>query len=282
LGVFTKLTLEEINELIKDTNIVFISLQETQNGVTDSTYIGTSQDGTRYIFKVLENSTLEDIKNEIYILNTIKELKVPKVLSKKIVMYQDKPTILFSFIEGKIPKQINIKKVEELAKFMAKLHNIKNIEPNNENIYTLEFMKKMLKKVDDENLKQLLQTKFDVIKDINLPNNSLIHGDLFPDNAKFLDDSLSGVYDFAQSCYGNSYFDFAVFIVSWCFEEYSFESSFLQKAMENYDKNLDIKTIKPYLLYACLYYTLQRANRKNPKKDYNEFLRKFDILKELL
>jgi Ser/Thr protein kinase RdoA (MazF antagonist) len=127
LGVFTKLTLEEINELIKDTNIVFISLQETQNGVTDSTYIGTSQDGTRYIFKVLENSTLEDIKNEIYILNTIKELKVPKVLSKKIVMYQDKPTILFSFIEGKIPKQINIKKVEELAKFMAKLHNIKNI-----------------------------------------------------------------------------------------------------------------------------------------------------------
>lgn|GEM_PF-499491 len=282
MGVFTKLTLEEINELIKDTNIVFKSFQETQNGVTDSTYIGTSQDNTRYIFKVLENSTLEDIKNEIYILKTIKELKVPKVLSKKIVMYQNKPTILFSFIEGKIPKQIDIKKVEELAKFMAKLHSIKDIEAKNENIYTLEFMKKMLEKVDDETLKQLLQTKFDVIKDINLPNNSLIHGDLFPDNAKFLDDKLSGVYDFAQSCYGNSYFDFAVFIVSWCFEEYNFKTSFLQNALESYDKNLDIKTIKPYLLYACLYYTLQRANRKNPKKDYNEFLRKFDILKELL
>ncbi len=282
MGVFTKLTLKEINELIKDTNIIFNSFQETQNGVTDSTYIGTSEDSTRYIFKILENSTVEDIKNEIYILNTIKELKVPKVLSKRITMYQYKPTILFSFIEGKIPKQININKIEELAKFMAKLHNIKGIEPKNENIYTLNFMKKMLEKVDDETLKQLLQSKFELIKNINLPNNCLIHGDLFPDNAKFLDDSLSGVYDFAQSCYGNNYFDFAVFIVSWCFEEYDFKTSFLQKAIENYERNLDIKTIKPYLLYACLYYTLQRANRKNPKKDYNEFLKKFDILKELL
>ncbi len=71
--------------------------------------------------------------------------------------------------------------------------------------------------------------KYEKIKDIDLPNDVLIHGDLFPDNAKFIDNKLQGVYDFSQSCVGNRYFDLSVLIISWCFKEDDFNMNFFKK-----------------------------------------------------
>lgn len=280
MGVLTKLSLEEINELIKETNIEFISLQETANGITDSTYIGTVKDETRYIFKVFESSTKEHIKNEIAILKALDNLDVPHPISKDIVMYENKPTALFSFIKGKIPKNISIRQIEEISKFLKDLHSVDTFKPSNENIYDKKHIQKMMDKVELSNSE--FKSRFEFIKDIDLQNNALIHGDLFPDNAKFLDEKLSGTYDFAQSCYGNAYFDFSVMIVSWCFKDYEFRLDFLQKAIDTYDKKLTIKDIKPYILYAALYYALQRYTRVNKAKDYKEMLKKFDILEKLL
>jgi len=282
LGVLTKLTLEEINNLIKTTNIEFISLQETANGITDSTYIGTSEDETRYVFKIFETSTKEHIENEIYILNALENLKVPHPLSNEIVMFKDKPTALFSFIKGKIPKDINIKQIEEISIFLKKLHSLKTIKPSNENIYDKSHFFKMIDMVENAEDKKEFERRFEFIKDIDLSNNAVIHGDLFPDNAKYLDNKLSGVYDFAQSCYGNAYFDFSVMLISRCFKEDKYILDFFQEAIKVYDKNLSIKTIEPYMLYACLYYALQRYTRVNKAKDYKEMLKKFDILKESL
>ncbi len=280
MGVLTKLTLEEINNLIKDTNIEFLSLQETANGITDSTYIGTTKDEIKYIFKIFETSTKEHIENEIAILKTLDDLDVPHPLSKNIILYENKPTALFSFIKGKISKDINIKQIEEISKFLKELHSVNTIKPTNENIYDKYHFQKLLRQVESSN--DEFKSRFEFIKDIDLENNSLIHGDLFPDNAKFIDDNLSGVYDFAQSCYGNKYFDFSVMIVSWCFKGHDFRFDFLEKALTSYDEKLTIKTIEPYILYACLYYALQRYTRVNKAKDYKEMIKKFDILKEIL
>ena len=285
MGVITKLPIDKINEIIKKTNIKFISLYETKNGITDSTYIGTALDQTKYIFKIFESSTLENIKNKVHILDSIKDLKVPKVISKDIVLYENKPTILFSFIEGKIPNKITLKQIEEIVVFLSKLHNVKKIKTNNQNIYSKDYFEQMLNKIEDKPLRQGLENRYKLIKNIDLRNNSLIHGDLFPDNAKFIDEKLSGVYDFAQACFGNSYFDLAVFIISWCFEEYTFNEIYFEKALEIYSKNsgIDISKndIKEYLLFACLYYAIQRITRENKMKDYKEYQIKFDILEKI-
>lgn len=290
MGVITRLSIDEINELIKDTNVSFESLKETKNGITDSTYIGTTRDSKKYIFKIFESSSKENIENKINILNALKKLKVPKVISQEIVLYENKPTILFSFIEGKIPKEITLKEVEEITLFLCQLHNVKNINVTNQNIYSKNYFEKMLEKVNDKHLKLELENRYKLIKNIQLKNNSLIHGDLFPDNAKFIDGELSGVYDFAQACFGNSYFDLAVVIISWCFEEYTFNESYFEKILKVYSKNstnskafnISKDEIKEYLLFACLYYTVQRITRKNKMKEYKEYQIKFDILEKLL
>lgn len=282
MGVLTKLSIEEINKLIADTNVKFVSIQETANGITDSTYIGTDKDGIRYLFKIFETSSIEDVKTKRYILNNIKNLKVPRILSPNMQMYKDKPTILFSFINGKIPKEIKIEQVEEIALFFKELHSVKDVKPENQNIYEKSFTEKMISMVENKEDLEEFKNRFELIKDIKLPNNALIHGDLFPDNAKFEGNSLSGVYDFAQSCFGNAYFDLSVMLVSWCFDEEDYKIEYLEKALQTYDTNLTIKQIKPYMLYACLYYALQRYTRVNKAKDFRQKLVMFDTLQKIL
>lgn len=288
MGVITKLNCKEINNLIKDTNISFNELKETKNGITDSTYIGIDINLEQYIFKVFEASCLTDVKNEIFILNSLQHLKVPRVISLNITCYKNKPTVLFSFIKGKIPKNINIKQIEEITSFMSSLHKIKNINTSNRNIYTKTSLKNMLNTILLDNkfsdtIKEDFSQRFEKIKNIYLQNNALIHGDLFPDNSKFIDNKLNGVYDFGQSCFGNSYFDLSVLVISWCFKEYIFNYEFFNKILEVYSQKTSTQItkefLKQYLLYASLFYAIQRITRSNNLKDYNEYLKKFDIIK---
>lgn len=283
MGVKTKITLAEINFLIKDTNIEVCDIKETTKGLSDSTYI-LSDLQNKYIFKIYESSSKDDIQEEIKILNALKALQVPKVLSS-LKIYKNKPAVLYSYLDGNIEDDINIKQIKELAKFLSLLHNIKTYKPKNKNIYDKNNLDLMYKK--EENNDEFF-TRYKYIKDLNLEKNSLIHGDLFPDNVKFINNSLSGAYDFAHSTYGCSYFDISVCLVSWCFDEnYVLDIKLVDEFLFVYNQNMGTKIskefLKPYLLYACFYYALQRFLRKNTEKDYyKEYICKFDVVLDVI
>ncbi|WP_320034114.1 phosphotransferase [Halarcobacter sp.] len=281
MGVLTKLTLKEVNSLIEDTNICFNSIQETFQGISDTTYIGTS-DTKKYVFKLYEDSSIKDIENQIKILKAIKTLDVPNVLSKKINLYNNRPITLLSYIEGDVIQTITSNHLKQITLFLVSLHSIKEIEITKKDVYSKQNFEKMLYSL--KNIEEIKQ-KYKIVKDIDLKPNALIHGDLFPDNVKFIDEKLSGVYDFTQSCFGNINFDIAVVVISWCFDKDIFNKSFYQFILNTYDRYSKIKiekeNFKQYLLYACLYYSLQRVY-KNTKKDCTEFLRKFEIINETI
>ena len=284
MGVLTKLSLKKINSLAKNYNMEFSSIEPTSYGITDTTYICRLNDSNKFVFKIFEESTACSVKQELKTLNSLDKLCVPRVISEDIFFYEKRPICLYSFIEGEILKDIKEVHLLQIVDFLVKLHKIKSIKPKSKNIYTKYYLKQMLCSIEDVKLKDEFIKRYKLIKAIKLKENGIIHGDLFPDNAKFVGSRLSGVYDFAQSCYSDIRFDFAVVIISWCFKDYSFKIELFKKALQSYKRvySFNKKQIKEYLLFACLYYSLQRLTKRKQKRDYREFIKKFDILEEIL
>lgn len=295
MGARTKITTEQINNLIKDTNIVLTKIDKTIDGISDSTYIGYDSNQTKYIFKIYEFASVNEVVNEINILNTFNNLPTPKAITNKdnIQIFENKPVALFTFLEGQSSINITLDQVNEIGLFLGKLHSFtQNIKSVNKNIYSQKEIKMFIDAIQNandisSNIKNKFQLKYEKIKDLDLSENCVIHGDLFPDNTKFLNGKLTGVFDFIEACNGNFFFDLSVVINSWCFNDnYNLKDAYFNAILLAYNEYAPVKInerdIKHYMLYASLFYACQRFNTKFIEKrdvqikDYNEYLVKFD------
>lgn len=289
MGVRTQINIDEIKRLLPNFDIM--DMQATTDGISDTTYILEDRNNIKYILKIYEFASLEEVENEIKILNNLSNLSVPKYLDINTT-YQNKPVALFSYIEGKSLNEIKICHIEKIGKFLGKFHNIsKNLTSINDNIYNQTHLKLYIDNIIKSNkvnsdVKNMFMEKYKEIENLNLDINGVIHGDLFPDNAKFIDCKLSGVFDFIESCNGNFAFDLSVVINSWCFIENNLEESYLNTILENYNEEAPIKfsknLIKKYMKYASLFYAIQRFHTKYIEKravnvkDYMEYIIKYE------
>lgn len=294
MGVRTKISIDELNDLIKDTGLNFCSIEETTDGISDSTYIVSAGNSNKYIFKIYEFASKEEVKNEINILNILKELPTPKSLlnETQIQEFKGKPIGIFTYLDGKSLNSLTIEQIKEIGLFLGKFHNFsQHIKSVNKNIYSQESIKILINNIlnysDIEmSVKNSFLTKYELLKHLSLEENCVIHGDLFPDNAKFIDDKLTGVFDFVEACNGHYFFDLAVVINSWCFDKYNLNENKFNDIIKEYNKNAPQKVnkeeIKQYMMYAALFYASQRFNTKYIEKravnvkDYNEYLIKFE------
>lgn len=286
MGVITKIEVKEVQKYLKNFNI--LELKETNNGITDTTYVCIDINNEKTILKLYERSTVKDVRNELLILSKLKN--VPKALSD-IILFKNKPMVLFSYLEGSVIEKTSETSIKEISIFLKELH-LKKINIETTNIYSFLNMKKMYYLcIKDETIakskKDEITLMYEKIKDIKLFKNSLIHGDLFPDNCKFINKKLSGVFDFSHSCKGDYRFDISVVLNSWCFDKRVLNLGLVGIFLKEYNYNLEskikIKELKVYMLYASFYYLLQRIVNKNDiKKDYMEYFDKFKIIDSLL
>lgn len=298
MGVRTIITLKEANKLFENIKLSLKSLDKTIDGISDSTYIGTLNDNNKCILKIYEFASNKEVINEIKILNTLKNLPTPKPLinDTEVKSYKEKPVAIFSFLEGQSYANPSVEQVKEIGLFLGKFHVFsKNIKSVNKNIYTQEEMKIFIKNIKntkevDDNIIQKFLDNYELVESLNLEENCVIHGDLFPDNAKFKGDKLSGVFDFVEACNGNFFFDLSVVINSWCFDGYKLNIDKFNMILKTYNTNAPTKVtknfIKEYMLYSALFYACQRFNTKYVEKrdvdvkDYDEYLIKFEEIKK--
>lgn len=299
MGVRTQISLKEVNNLIPK-DISFKELKQTRDGISDSTYIGKTKNNEKCIFKIYEFASIDEVKNEMRILKILKDLETPKPLidENQINIYKNKPVAIYSYLEGESYDNPSIKQIKEIGLFLGKFHFLsKDLKSINKNIYSQKQIEIFIDKISkftelDTLIKQSFINKYQIVKNLSLDENCVIHGDLFPDNAKFIGDKLSGVFDFVEACNGHYFFDLAVVINSWCFNKYELDINKFNAIIEKYNKNSPQKVvkeeIKKYMMYASLFYACQRFNTKFIEKrnvnvkDYNEYLNKFENIEKYL
>lgn len=299
MGIRTEILLDECNSLMSKFGIEFERMQSTENGISDTTYICLDSFGKKYILKIYEFADISLVSCEEKLLNLLYELKVPKriISADQKIYFENKPVGLFVYLEGESCDYPNIHQISSIGNFLGKLHSItEGHESKNDNLYTQKILKNrldiifMTNSIDDE-IKNKFRKYYFKIKDVNLENDCIIHGDLFPDNAKFIGDELSGVFDFIEACNGNSLFDLSVVVNSWCFSQNQhLELNKLNKLLEAYNafsnKIVTINVMKPIMLYSAFFYAVQRFYTKYIEKrnvivkDYDEYIFKFDQIND--
>jgi len=252
MGIKTKITQNELPPKYQK-----FTLKETQDGLTHSVYLL----GNEYVLKIVERNTLNALFSEQNLLKSLETLCVPKLLdiyekvNYTLAFYTQKP--------GKSVSSIEDVHIKQIAHFLKRFHTIsQNLSSSNKKLYE----KKHLKNLIIQTNKSIFLEYFDTIN-CQLKNDGIIHGDLFYDNAKFQDDTLSGVYDFIEACEGDFIFELAVVALSWCFKNNILDIKKVQLLLDTYGLSLDINEFKEYIKYALLYYTTTRyLNNENYKE----------------
>lgn len=239
MGVKRDITLDDLKPYIDVQNIV-----PTIDGISDSVFILDD----KYILKIFETASKEEIENELALISFCGHLKVSKVI-EDVFIIQGKYALIYEKAKGKSLKEISRNNIFEMGTFLKEFHKItKNKTSTNSQLFSKDELYKLIKKTNHKPFFEL----FDKI-DIKLKNDGIIHGDLFLDNATFFEEKLSCVFDFIQSCNGDFLFDLAVVAVSWC----STKEEILY-LLKSYEANISFERFLPYFKYALLYYSVTR------------------------
>lgn len=238
MGVKTVVTLSDLPEIGVKTLI------PSTDGVMDSVYF---LDDDR-VLKIFETASEEAVEEELKLLTHCGSLPISKP-EGGVFRIQSKPALIYRRCRGESLKCAGIDEIKQIGEFLRTFHRITaGQQSTNERLFEQARLEKMIQETKSE----IFDT---TAKTINLPlrNDGIIHGDLFLDNALFVEGRLSCVIDFTQACNGDFYFDLAVAALSWCDRKEKTEA-----LLESYGATLTLDEFRPYQEYAALFYSVNR------------------------
>ena len=218
-------------------------------------------DGVLKIFDEVEYQ--QELKLNQKLINA--NLRVPRVLES--FPLGKSWGVIFERVQGKSSK--GIQELEKICDFVDTLHS-KNFKVERD-IFARNSLENLIKTHNVNPLKNIIGEL-----ECNPKALHLIHGDLFPDNAKFLNGELQGVFDWEFASMGDRRFEYAIIAISWCKSEKNlFEREALELVLERVGG--DFSDFLEYIKYALAFYaTIRFIDNRN----YQELLNFYFKLKE--
>jgi len=204
------------------------------SGIENSNYYIRFEDTElEYVLTITEGLDFEEVPffNDLLQVLTKSGLPVPEpqrtLDGMSSTIFKSKPTWLFKRLSGSHPEIPSEAQCSEIGLALAKLHVAgQKARYSRNNVYHPGWAKASLASVtanlnsaDRQNL-QLSVGRYigERHDDSDLPRG-VIHGDLFRDNALFVDNTLTGVIDFYHACDDYYIQDIAITINDWCREQ---------------------------------------------------------------
>ena len=211
-----------------------------------------------------------------------------------------RPAALVTFLEGVWIRRPLARHCTAVGQAMAQLHvagrNFPMCRPNALGVAGWRPLYQRFQARADEVLPGLAATieKELAYLEPNWPKkveHGVIHADLFPDNAFFLGDRLSGVIDFYFACNDAFIYDVAITLNAWCFEsDHAFNVTKGQALLKGYESVRPItaaerEALPLFARGAALRFLLTRAydwlhtskDALVSRKDPNEYLRRLNF-----
>jgi homoserine kinase type II len=139
-----------------------------------------------------------------------------------------RPAAIITFLEGIWPRKPNATHCAGVGQALAKMHLAGgDFAMSRANALSVSGWRPLFEaaksRADDlqQGLASFIATELDFLENGVWPKNlpeGVIHADLFPDNAFFLGDELSGIIDFTFACNDIIAYDVAICLNAWCFE----------------------------------------------------------------
>jgi homoserine kinase type II len=235
-------------------------IQIPQNGSSQRVFIFENK-----VFKIFEKDEFElELKLNKILLD--EKLEVPRILD--YLKIEENFIIVYEKILGKSLKKASKIHLKKICNFLDKLHQVK-FDTKRE-IFKREKLEEFLEKREIFHIKKILDEIQDFPED-----TKLIHGDLFLDNAKFIGENLSGVYDFEFASNGAKELDFAILAISWCKDKNTLSKECLKEILKWL--KIDFLEFLEYIKYALVFYaTIRFIDNRN----YQELLNLYNNLKE--
>lgn len=234
MAVFTHLTTEEQNALLAGYDIGGVrTVRAIAEGVENSNFLVEADNG-RFILTIYEKRVAaEDLPFFMEVMERLaaRGFPAPRPIARRdgavIASVRGKLAALVSFLTGASVVRPNIAQCGAVGAGLARMHEaLADMKDMRANALGPDAWRRLItpRFADAEALRPglavLLRRDLDAIEawPRDLPRGT-IHADLFPDNAHFMGDELTGVFDFYFACTDFLAYDLAVNLNAWCFED---------------------------------------------------------------
>ncbi|MCB2052710.1 MAG: homoserine kinase [Geminicoccaceae bacterium] len=232
MAVYTAIDEDQLGALLATFDLgEVLALKGIAEGVENSNYFLLTERG-RYILTIYEKRV--DAADLPFFLGLMDHLSgrgfvcpvpVKDRLGRTLHRLAGKPAAIVSFLDGQSPRALTPQRCRALGRALAALHGAgAGFVPVRPNALSVAAWRPLFEQARrsgmEDGLEEEISADLDHVERAwpeGLPAG-VIHADLFPDNAFFDHDEVSGVIDFYFACNDLLAYDLAICLNAWCFE----------------------------------------------------------------
>lgn len=249
MSVFTTVTFEQMQHWLQRYAIGdLVEFKGIAAGITNTNYFVVTEHD-RFVLTLFEQNTLDELPKFLNLMAYLSQHGIPcpaPLLDKHGLALHElngKPAVLLTCLQGSDVEQPSPNHCALIGQVMARMHEIgralRHFGANPRDIVwraqTAQKVRELLSSENQQLLDEALQLDTQLAQ-LNLPQ-SVIHADLFRDNALFDGAQLGGVIDFYYACEDAMLYDLAITANDWCtLPDGEFDLPRLQALLQGYSE----------------------------------------------
>lgn len=267
MSLYTKLDDTTIREIAQQYDIGTIQSWKMLHGGVENTNHLIETNEQKYVLTLCERKTVKESKLLASILEHLEQENyhtsklIKTTTGKSISIYQTKPVLLKSFIEGRVEDNFENDLIFKLGKKIAKLNQLSPVSRiPHEFSYGLKHFPEIYKGIENPFVDWLKEMARYIAAPIweygDILQRTLIHGDIFTSNIVITEGENPVIMDFEEACYYYRLFDIGMAIIGTCVDEGQFNPNKVRHLIEGYHQEsplsqIEIGLLKVFIAYAA-------------------------------